>query len=530
MQNAPFWQRRPVLAAAAIIAITTAVRLWFVASSQLDLVQDEAQYWDWARRLQLSYYSKGPLIAWVIHLWTAVFGDTELGVRFGAVLHSFLAQIILYFGVARVFRKPSVALWTLVIANTTPLFLVSGILMTTDSPLLVCWATALFALYVAGEREDSLWPYLLLAGSMALGILAKYMMLAMIGVAVLYMLGLYRHRMLSRRFAVRALLAMAAGTAIGFAPILLWNMQNDWVGFKHVTTLAGLTPSKPKPLIRFDRFPEYFGAQIGLITPWWFAFMIAGAWRALMLGWKGASQEGVREDRTHVRQAMLLAAAFWMLWGFFIIWSFHTRIYPNWSAMSYVAGIILAATAAERGSLMLRRAAVSARKGRISFRRICIILGCVIFVAVHSLPHLPLPEKINPAVRLMGWHDLGNKLDVLRKELPDPDKVFYFASSYDLTASLAFYAPGKPITYCADFGRRMSQYDIWPGPQDKKGWDALYICKRRQEIVPQFADMFEDYSFIEYQTNHDGRKGRSFFIVTLRNFKGVWPRESFGAF
>jgi len=516
--------------AAALICVTTLVRLWFVASAQLDLVQDEAQYWDWTRRLQLSYYSKGPLIAWIIHFWTGIFGNTELGVRFAAVLHSCLAQIVLYLGVARLLRRPSVALWTLIIANTTPLFMVSGILMTTDNPLLLCWAVALFSLYAAGEREDSVLPYVLLAVSMAVGILAKYMMLGMFGVAVLYMAGLYRQRMLSARFAVRGLLAMVAGTIIGLAPIVIWNMQNDWVGFRHVGALAGVTPSKPVPLLRLDRFPEYFGAQIGLITPWWFAFMLAGAWQALRLALNGASQAGVREDRAHVRQSILLAAGFWMLWGFFILWSFHTRIYPNWSAMSYVSGIILAAIAADRGSLMLRRAAVSARTRRVSFRRLCIYLGTAIFLLVHALPYIPLPEKLNPAVRLMGWHDLGHQLDKMRKAMPDPDRVFFFASSYDMTASLAFYAPGQPITYCADFGRRMSQYDIWPGPEDKKGWDALYVGKDHPAIPPALAAMFEDSSYIEYQSSHEGRKGRTFFIVTLRNFKGIWPKRSVGVY
>ncbi|MBU1042681.1 MAG: dolichyl-phosphate-mannose--protein mannosyltransferase, partial [Proteobacteria bacterium] len=43
-----------------LIALPTLLRLWFVATGQLGLVQDEAQYWDWTRHLQLTYYSKGP--------------------------------------------------------------------------------------------------------------------------------------------------------------------------------------------------------------------------------------------------------------------------------------------------------------------------------------------------------------------------------------------------------------------------------------------------------------------------------------
>ena len=61
--RAPLWERRPHLCAVVIMFAFAAVRLWMAASGGLKLIQDEAQYWDWSRRLQLSYYSKGPLIA-----------------------------------------------------------------------------------------------------------------------------------------------------------------------------------------------------------------------------------------------------------------------------------------------------------------------------------------------------------------------------------------------------------------------------------------------------------------------------------
>ena len=77
---------RPGLWAFVVVAVGTALRLWFVSTSQLGLVQDEAQYWDWTRHIQLTYYSKGPLIAWIIRCGTFLFGDTELGVRIGAVV------------------------------------------------------------------------------------------------------------------------------------------------------------------------------------------------------------------------------------------------------------------------------------------------------------------------------------------------------------------------------------------------------------------------------------------------------------
>src|SRR5882757_248667 len=51
----------------------------------IDLSGDEAQYWDWSRRLDLSYYSKGPLVAYIIRASCARFGDQMWAVRLPAL-------------------------------------------------------------------------------------------------------------------------------------------------------------------------------------------------------------------------------------------------------------------------------------------------------------------------------------------------------------------------------------------------------------------------------------------------------------
>ncbi|MEZ0576517.1 ArnT family glycosyltransferase [Halodesulfovibrio aestuarii] len=529
MNNTAIWQRHPYLVAAAIIVCTTCIRIAFLWSNQLDLVYDEAQYWDWTRHMQLSYYSKGPLIAWIIKGWTTLLGNTQFGVRFGAVFNSFLTQSILLYGLGRMMKRPVAALWAVILANTIPLFLASGVLMTTDSPLLVCWLVALFAVYAASENPERKMPYVLLGAVMALGILAKYMMLAMVGVVFFYCIGLWRRQMLSKIFVKRVAIAMAVGTVVGFLPILIWNLQNDWVGFRHVAKLAGVNKDAvAKPFFRFDRFPEYFGSQIGLITPWWFAFLIFGGWTALKQGWtkKGAEILG---DNSKVRQAILLSTGFWMLWGFFIFWSFHTRIYPNWSAMSYAAGIILAAIAVEQGHVWGKNALVI-RSKRIPLRKTGVVIGIVLFLVMHSLGELPFRTRsFNPAMRLMGWTDMSSKLQELTESMPHPDKVFYFSDRYGVTANLSFYAPGQPQAFCADFGRRKAQYDLWETPEDKTGWDAIFVRHKPIDVRP-LKKLFESVKVMEYQTTHTNGYGPKYYIAILKNYNGEWPKRDSGSY
>lgn len=523
------WGRRPGWWAGVLIASVTLVRVWFIASGQVELVQDEAQYWDWSRTLQLSYFTKPPLIAGLIRLSTALFGVSDFAVRLPAVAGSVLVQAALYLGLARGFGRPRLGLAALAAANGMVLFMVASVLMTTDNPLLVCWTATLFGLHAALRRRPGAGLLAFLALGMALGVLAKYMMLAMIPVALLSAWLLGRAGLLAPGAAGRVLAALVAGGLLGLAPVAVWNIQHDWVGYRHVATLAGVEGAAAQTFLRLDRLPEYLGGQVGLVTPWWLWFMLLGGWRALRLAWRGEGPGLADLDRG---QAAVLAAGFWPLWAGILLWSLHAKIQPNWAAVSYAAGAVLAGAAfldlvRKRGLGPVRVWAWPA-------------LSLLIFAAAHVHDGLPLPARAelrlpfrsapvaveNPAVRLKGWSHLGAEVERLRTlAFADPARVFIFASNYDLTAALAFHTPGHPRTYCVNVGRRYNQYDLWPGPQDKLGWDAIYVRQKFKEAIePQVDALFAHTEQLHFQTLHQGRPARQFTIYLCYGFKGPWPQ------
>jgi hypothetical protein len=55
----------------ACVAVTV-WRLFELFSNPINLSFDEAQYWGWAQDLDWGYFSKPPMIAWVIWLTTAI--------------------------------------------------------------------------------------------------------------------------------------------------------------------------------------------------------------------------------------------------------------------------------------------------------------------------------------------------------------------------------------------------------------------------------------------------------------------------
>ncbi|MDC0335659.1 glycosyltransferase family 39 protein [Pseudodesulfovibrio sp.] len=510
----------------AIIALSFAVRYWFVASGQLNLVQDEAQYWDWIRRPQLSYYSKGPLIAWVIATWCEVFGNTELGVRFGAIIGMTGIQAALYVGISRVWREYTLAIYVLFVAATMPLLNGLGILMTTDNPLIFCWTVGFFALAAATrntpDSTPSNWPFVLIALSLAVGILAKYMMLAFLGLGTVYAIILHLRGQLPPRFWWRFILAAVVGTIIGMAPILLWNMDNNWVGFKHV---AKLSTGKPKPFeIRIGPFFEMLGAQIALFAPWWFVFIVLGGWKSIKKGFFGPVGAFDATYRHHVQTGLF----FWPLWAAITLWSLKSKTEANWTAVSFMGASIL-------GGMALK-AWWENPKRRVRGKVLLAGTATLITLLMFASPIAPVPDKYNITHRLKGWESLGLEVQKLMdSEFDDPNRVFVFSDQYDITAELAFYTPGQPLAYCAWIhDRRMNQYDIWPGPNmNKTGWDAILVRELwfGPDTKQSILDMFESVSPpMHFQSSFKGQPSRRFSLYICKGYTGSWPRNHAGRY
>ena len=125
-----------------------------------DLYPDEAQYWLWSLHPAFGYYSKPPVVAWLIAATTWFAGtDNELAVRMGAPLLHFGTAMMVY-AVAQRLYDLRTAFWSAVVYATLPGVWVSAVIMSTDAPLLFCWSVALYALSARAspaERRGGGW-------------------------------------------------------------------------------------------------------------------------------------------------------------------------------------------------------------------------------------------------------------------------------------------------------------------------------------------------------------------------------------
>src|SRR5436189_3014913 len=102
-KEAGVWRWR-ALAALLIVGAAVLHVVYLATNCPLDLAPDEAHYWDWSRHLDWSYYSKGPLVAYLIRAgvevagpWSmAHTGDLMFAIRLPAVVCGTSLLVALY--------------------------------------------------------------------------------------------------------------------------------------------------------------------------------------------------------------------------------------------------------------------------------------------------------------------------------------------------------------------------------------------------------------------------------------------------
>jgi len=85
------------------LLIITLLRSAAVITSPLELGVDEAQYWLWSQTPDFGYFTKPPLIAWIIGLSHWIFGHHTWAVRLPACWIHLITALFLWRGASWLF-------------------------------------------------------------------------------------------------------------------------------------------------------------------------------------------------------------------------------------------------------------------------------------------------------------------------------------------------------------------------------------------------------------------------------------------
>jgi hypothetical protein len=389
-----------------IVTAVTLVRCAILAISPLDLYPDEAQYWWWAQTPDLGYFSKPPMIAWIIWLSTALFGQAEWAIRIASpLLHG--ATALLVFAIARRLMDGWRSAVAAIAYVTLPGVSYSSGLISTDVPLLFFWAIALFALLRGCEERGWQWP--IIGGiALGLGLLSKYAMLYFLAGAAIAALWSPS----ARRYLVstRGLLMLLVGVIV-FTPNIVWNALHGFPTIAHTAANAdwGRTRYSIAGLGAFAL------GQFGVFGPLLMAGWLAALWRLAR-----------RADRG---EANLMMAAFSLPPLLLIlVQAFLAGANANWAATAYVAATPLAI--AELARWWKVRAIWA------SF----VVNGTVLAVLWIVLVRPEFADSIglgNAFKREEGWRLLGAEVTALSRAAPYDAIV---ADNRSIAAELLYYA------------------------------------------------------------------------------------------
>lgn len=478
-----------------LIALVTLFRLGF--ATQLELVGDEAYYWLWSRHLDLSYFSKGPGVAWTIAAGTVLWGDTVFGVRFFAVLLS-AGTAWGMFVLARALFSTRAGYWTLFTALGVPLLSIGSVLMTIDPLSVFFWTWAAVAFWHCHTRPQ--WGGWVLTGALVgLGMLCKYTNVAQLICFALF-LALVRER---RGALLRPGFWLMLGTAaLSLAPVLVWNARHHWITLQHLRHRGQLD----RPFrIDFGEAFDFVASQFLTASPFLAVGLLAAvAWVVV----RGLRSPGERPVWTYL-------LCLWVpLVAFYFVLSFNDTGEANWTAPAYVGGLLLTVAVWQRWMDQSRSARWLAWTG------LGLSLAACIFLHAAALT----PTGIRPLDKLFARTQAARDLALQASQLQQQHgATFLIANKYPTASLLAFYHPLQPQTYLARRPGLHNQFSFWPDYSDGfRGESALFITDSK-EMPASLARDFASVEFLtEIQARHRGRAVRSFRVFLCHEF-GAGP-------
>lgn len=480
-----------------LIAYAFMLRLVYVGT--VELLPEEAYYWNYSRHLDIAYLDHPPMVAWLIKLGTAVFGQTQFGVRASALVCGVITSVYIYRLTRNLFGEAS-ALAALALAQILPFFFMSSLLMTPDAPLTAAWAAALFYIeraLIAG-RAGAWWR---LGLALGIGAVSKYTVGLLVPVTLAFMLWDSKSHRWWRRWEPYA--AAVVALAI-FSPVILWNAQHEWASFAFQTS---------RRLAEAPRFSlhKLIAASLILITP---TGVLAIAAALTSSKPAGADDENAPRRRLFLRIALLFPLSV------FTIFSLRHEVKLDWSGGPWTGALPLMAAGMVAGGAKLSGLQARIRAAWMP----TLVTMLLIYAAGLHYVALGLPgvgyNKHNELIPV-GWREfsrqvLDNAATVRGAGGKEP--LIVGMDRYAIASELAFYGAEQrdaPVATSSMhlFGGMGLMYELWMPAKLQEGRTLLLIAWDPKELTGKLVESHaERWGPVEEAVlTHDGRVVRRYY-------------------
>jgi dolichol-phosphate mannosyltransferase len=449
-----------------IIAYSVVLRL--LCAGSVELLPEETYYWNYSQHLDFGYLDHPPMVAWLIHLGTLVFGQTEFGVRAGALCCGAITSVFVYRLARNLFGEAS-ALAAMLLAQTLPFFFLSGFLMTPDAPLTAAWAASLYYLERAliAERPGAWWRAGICLG---LGMISKYSIALLAPVTLAFMISDPKSRRWFRQFEpyMAALLAVAV-----FSPVIIWNARHDWASFAFQTS---------RRLAEAPQFAlhKLIASALVLITPTGVVAVAA----ALLRGISGADG-----DPQATRRRLLMNLAILIPLSVFVAFSLRHEVKLDWTGAMWTAALPALGCSMIAAGLNIRGFGAWIRSAWApTIMTMLLIYAAGLHYLVLGLPGVGYGKHIELVP--VGWRDLTRHVlhaaDDYRRETGS-DVLIVGMDRYAIASEVAFYGRRQLHSTVETmnsylFDGMSLMYGRWMPPESLQHRDLLLVAFSAGEL------------------------------------------------
>ncbi len=235
------------------------LKLISISQTNFNLYGDEAQYWLWSKDLSYGYFSKPPLLSWVIALVTFLFGDGFFVLKIIPVSVYCISSYLIYILAKKLCDNKPLSVCCALTFFLLPSVSLSSFILSTDVVLILFWIGSLIQLLKIKENP-SYFNFICLGFLLGLAFLSKY-------AAIYFIIGLIFLLIIEKKYALvfkqsklKLLLSLMVLVLI-LLPNILWNYQHGWLTIDHTINNASLNKINLNPF----GFLKFLVSQVFMI-------------------------------------------------------------------------------------------------------------------------------------------------------------------------------------------------------------------------------------------------------------------------
>ena len=501
------------------LLIISAIIRGFLAAF-IEFGNDEVYYWTYALYPDWSHFDHPGMVGWMMQIFSLnLLFDSEFALRLSSVIFMTIDTYIIYRLGCEIKDRLAGFYAALLYTASIYSFVITGIFIMPDTPLSIFMLLSIycFVKYFKDEKQPS--KYLVLAGVFAgLALLSKYSAVFIWVGAGLYILIFDRKHLKNKYLYLSALISVVC-----MLPVLIWNMQNDFISFTFHGDRVGLF-GKLEPM---DFVTEIVG-ELAYNNPVNYVLIII----AIIAVFKGKKYLAEIPRRFLLCFGLPFVALFWLF-------SLTRPILPHWSAPAFSLMLLFpAAYLSEKQSVKDGKATIPKSIAASMCVMIVVLVLGVVEIKTGVVP-LRFTEKSCSLQRwnegdftttMYGWRKIKPEFEKIRqdkvnqglmKETDGMVNLFWYP-----LANLDYYVANPLGINMFGIGDMQSLHKYWwinkyrGGIQ--KGSDCWFLTESSDYYEPKryLVDSFEE--IIPCDTivvDRCGTPAKYVFVYMCRDFK-----------